>query len=126
MKTDRMSFRLSRVLAGLAFAFGAFLASAPPLRAEVSEVRLSKGYGVLYLPLMVMEQKKLLEKHAAAAGLGDIKTSWFLFDGGNNINDAMLAAFSLCGRAARDRGRKSSAYPACPARLCRSSRPIRR
>ena len=83
-------FRTTR-LGGLALALCALLAASLPLRAEVSEVRLSKGYGVLYLPLMVMEQKKLLEKHAAAAGLGDVKTSWFLFDGGNNINDAMLA-----------------------------------
>ncbi|MDE2361709.1 MAG: ABC transporter substrate-binding protein [Hyphomicrobiales bacterium] len=62
-----------------------------PARAEVSEVRISRGYGVLYLPLMVMEQRKLLEKKAAEAGLGDVKSKWFLFDGGNIINDAMLA-----------------------------------
>jgi NitT/TauT family transport system substrate-binding protein len=61
------------------------------LRAEVSEIRLSKGYGILYLPLIVMEDRKLLEKKAAEAGLGDIKVSWYLFDGGNIINDAMLA-----------------------------------
>ena len=59
--------------------------------AEVSEVRISKGYGVLYLPLIVMEDRKLLEKKAAEAGLGDIKVTWYLFDGGNIINDAMLA-----------------------------------
>ena len=67
------------------------LALAAPARAEVTEVRLSKGYGVLYLPLMVMEQRKLLEKKAAEAGLGEIRTTWYLFDGGNIINDAMLA-----------------------------------
>ena len=67
------------------------LALAAPARAEVTEVRLSKGYGVLYLPLMVMEQRKLLEKKAAEAGLGEMKTTWYLFDGGNIINDAMLA-----------------------------------
>src|SRR3954452_2461395 len=68
------------------------LALAPALaRAEVSEVRISKGYGILYLPLIVMEDRKLLEKKAAEAGLGDIKVTWYLFDGGNVINDAMLA-----------------------------------
>ncbi|MBV9065486.1 MAG: ABC transporter substrate-binding protein [Methylobacteriaceae bacterium] len=60
-------------------------------RAEVSEVRISKGYGILYLPLIVMEDRKLLEKKAAEAGLGDVKVTWYLFDGGNVINDAMLA-----------------------------------
>jgi NitT/TauT family transport system substrate-binding protein len=59
--------------------------------AEVSEVRISKGYGILYLPLIVMQDQKLLEKEAAKAGLGDVKVTWLTFDGGNIINDAMLA-----------------------------------
>jgi NitT/TauT family transport system substrate-binding protein len=65
--------------------------SASAARAEVGEVRISKGYGILYLPLIVMEDHKLLEKKAAEAGLGDVKVTWYLFDGGNIINDAMLA-----------------------------------
>ena len=65
------------------------LASAP--RAEVGEVRLSRGYGIHFLPLFVMEQQKLLEKHAAAAGLGALTASWHAIDGGNQINDAMLS-----------------------------------
>src|SRR6266852_2875157 len=60
-------------------------------RGEASEVRLSRGYGILYLPLYVMEQRGLIEKHAKAAGLGGVKVSWRTLDGGNVINDAMLA-----------------------------------
>ena len=60
-------------------------------KAEAKEVRISKGYGILYLPLIVMEQQKLLEKHAAAAGLGPVQVNWVTLDGGNVINDAMLA-----------------------------------
>jgi NitT/TauT family transport system substrate-binding protein len=71
--------------ATLAFAAGA------AVRAETNEVRISKGFGLTYLPLYVMQHGKLLEKHAAAAGLGDIKVSWPTIDGGNLINDAMLA-----------------------------------
>ena len=59
--------------------------------AEASEVRLSRGYGILYLPLYVIEHNKLIEKHAKTAGLGDVKVSWRMLDGGNVINDAMLA-----------------------------------
>ena len=59
-------------------------------RAETDDVRISKGFGILYLPLYVIEHEKLLEKHARAAGLGDIKTTWLTIDGGNVINDAML------------------------------------
>ncbi|TXI11996.1 MAG: ABC transporter substrate-binding protein [Rhizobium sp.] len=60
-------------------------------RAEVSEVRISKGFGILYLPLIVMEDQKLLEKHAKMSGLGDVKVTWLMLDGGNVINDAMMA-----------------------------------
>ncbi len=59
--------------------------------AEASKVRLSHGYGILFLPLIVMRDQKLLEKHADAAGLGPIDVTWQMLDGGNVINDAMLA-----------------------------------
>jgi NitT/TauT family transport system substrate-binding protein len=74
-----------------AFALMLCLALATPVRAEVSEVRISYGYGVLYLPLMIMNSEQLLEKHAKAAGLGDVKATYRVLDGGNVINDAMLS-----------------------------------
>jgi NitT/TauT family transport system substrate-binding protein len=81
--------RFGRVLA---VAMTALLAAgSPAARAEVSEVRISKGFGILYLPLIVMQDQKLLEKEATKAGLGDVRVSWLTFDGGNIINDAMLA-----------------------------------
>ncbi|WP_258187799.1 ABC transporter substrate-binding protein [Trinickia symbiotica] len=55
------------------------------------EVRISKGYGILYLPLLVMEAHRLFEKHAARRGLGSIAVNWVLLDGGNSVNDAMMA-----------------------------------
>src|SRR5207237_9875337 len=54
-------------------------------------MRISDGYCVRYLPLMVMASEKLLEKHARAAGLGEVKASYVVLDGGNVINDAMLS-----------------------------------
>jgi len=60
-------------------------------RADAIEVRISRGFGVLYLPLMVMESEKLLEKQARSAGLGDVKATYLVLDGGNVINDAMLS-----------------------------------
>jgi NitT/TauT family transport system substrate-binding protein len=65
--------------------------TATAARAEVSELRISRGFGIHYLPLFVMEQHKLVEKHAAAVGLGALKTSWSAIDGGNQINEAMLS-----------------------------------
>lgn len=64
---------------------------APAGLAEVKEVRVAQQYGISYLPLMIMEQDKLLEKHAKAQGLGDITVSWSKFAGGNVMNEALLS-----------------------------------
>jgi NitT/TauT family transport system substrate-binding protein len=87
--------RFGRVLAAAA---AALLAVGGTVRAEVSEVRISKGFGILYLPLIVMQERKLLEQEAAKAGIGDVKVTWLTFDGGNVINDAMLSgALDIAG-----------------------------
>ncbi len=67
------------------------VAAAIPARAEVKEVRLAKQYGLGYLPLIIMEEQKLIEKHAKAAGLGDAKVSWATLGGGGAVNDALLS-----------------------------------
>ncbi|WP_420965975.1 ABC transporter substrate-binding protein [Bradyrhizobium sp. B120] len=59
--------------------------------AEAGEIRVSRGYSVLYLPQMVMQRNALIEKHARALGLGDVKVTWRVLDGGNVINDALLS-----------------------------------
>jgi NitT/TauT family transport system substrate-binding protein len=60
-------------------------------RAEVSELKVAQQYGISYLPLMVMEEQKLIEKHAKAAGIADLSVSWSKFAGGNVMNDALLS-----------------------------------
>lgn len=60
-------------------------------RAEISEVTIARQQGVGYLPFMLMERDKLLEKHARAAGLGDLKVSWRTFAGGSVMNDALIS-----------------------------------
>jgi len=80
--------KLITTLTALTVGIGTFL---PHAHAEANNVRLSHGYGILYLPLMVMRDQQMLEKHAKKLGLGDVKTSWLSLDGGNVINDAMLS-----------------------------------
>jgi NitT/TauT family transport system substrate-binding protein len=67
------------------------LALALPLRAEVSEVRISKQYGLPYLSVVIMEQNQLIEKHAQALGLGDIKVNWVTIGSGGTSTDSLLA-----------------------------------
>src|SRR5690349_9981844 len=76
---------LASVLAGGALAFAAV-----PVSAEMSEINVAQQYGISYLPLMLMEEQKLIEKHAKAAGV-DVKVGWAKFAGGNVMNDALLS-----------------------------------
>jgi NitT/TauT family transport system substrate-binding protein len=66
-------------------------AGAAPARAEATEVRIARGFPISYLPFMVMEQEKLLEKHAKAAGLGEVKVTFASFSGPNVTTDALLS-----------------------------------
>ncbi|NDP41453.1 MAG: ABC transporter substrate-binding protein [Aromatoleum sp.] len=58
--------------------------------AELGEIKVAQQYGISYLPLMIMEDQKLIEKHAKTAGL-DITVGWAKFAGGNVMNDALLS-----------------------------------
>jgi NitT/TauT family transport system substrate-binding protein len=75
MTTSR---RLQPILA-IAFGIVLLIASAAA-HAEANEVRAAQQFGLSYLALMIMEDSKLVEKQAKAAGLGDIK-----------VNDALLS-----------------------------------
>lgn len=69
------------------------LASAPlsAAHAEVSEVRFARNLGLGYLPLYVMEARKLVEKQAATAGLGEVKASYRAAGGPGPVNDLLLS-----------------------------------
>jgi len=59
-------------------------------RAELAEIKVAKQYGISYLPLMLMEDGNLIEKHARAEGVA-VKVTWATFAGGNVMNDALLS-----------------------------------
>src|SRR5476651_2397872 len=66
-------------------------AIALPAQAEVNEVRMSKQFGLPYLPMIVIEAQQLIEKNAKAAGLGDVTTTWTQRVGPAAELDALLA-----------------------------------
>ena len=66
------------------------VALALPARAEVGELRVAKQYGLGYLQMMLMEDQKLIEKHAKANGV-TVMVGWATFAGGNVMNDALLS-----------------------------------
>ncbi len=72
-----------------------------PRAAETNQIRLSHGYGIHYLPLMVIRDRNLLQSNAARMGVGPLDVSWRTLDGGNMIIDAMLSgAIDIAGSGA--------------------------
>ena len=71
------------------------LAAAPahqtPARAEVGQVTIAKQYGLLFLPLIIMEQNHLMEKQAAKAGIPNLVVKWQRMTGGNVMNEALIS-----------------------------------
>ena len=67
------------------------LAAGLPASAETGEVRITRQPGVLYVPLVLMEANKLIEKQVKAAGLADVKVSWVMFNSGGAATDALLS-----------------------------------
>ncbi len=79
------------IVARLLLSLAALLSLMGAVRAETNEVRISKQPGLLYLPMILMEAGDLIEKHAKAAGLGDVKTTWVTFNSGGAATDALLS-----------------------------------
>src|SRR5689334_24281106 len=69
-------------------------AALAPLFAQstaAQEVRIARQFSMGYLQFNVMEHEKLLEKHAAALGLKDVKISWSIFNGPDAMNNALIS-----------------------------------
>lgn len=81
--------KLKGLILGLAMFAGAAGASVAPAAAQ--EVRFARQFSMGYLQFNVMEKRKLLEKHAAAAGLKDVKVVWATFNSPAAMNDALLS-----------------------------------
>lgn len=88
------SAKLSRraVLAGAA-AGTALLASPGLVRAkdDLGEIVIAPQFGLAYLPLHVIKQQNLLEKHLAKNGLPSTKVGWVRTTGGAAANEALIS-----------------------------------
>lgn len=59
--------------------------------AEKKELVVAEQSGVGYIPMMIVEQDKLIQKHARAEGLGEITVRFQRLGGGAAMNSALLA-----------------------------------
>ena len=70
----------------------ALLASlATPSRAETGTIKIGKQYGLPYIQFVMMEDQKLIEKHAKLQGLPDLKVEWATLGGPAQINDGLIS-----------------------------------
>src|SRR5919199_5333605 len=60
-------------------------------RAEATTLRVAKQSGIAYMQFMVMEDQKMIERQAKAAGLGDITVEFNQFRSSDVMNDALLS-----------------------------------
>jgi NitT/TauT family transport system substrate-binding protein len=76
-------------LAGLAAMLGT--ASVPAAAAESNDFHVARQPGLVYIQAIIMEEKKLIEKHAAALGLKDIKMRWSIITSGGVMTEAIIS-----------------------------------
>ncbi|GJD98111.1 ABC transporter substrate-binding protein [Methylobacterium isbiliense] len=56
-----------------------------------SEITISRQPGILYMPIHVIEKRRLIEKHAEALGQPGVATKWLSFSNGGAQQDALLS-----------------------------------
>lgn len=74
---------LAAVFTGVAFNTAAL--------AEVAELRAARQYGLSTLPLMIMEDAQLIQKHAERVGLPDLKVTWVQLGGPSAMNEGLIS-----------------------------------
>ena len=70
---------------------GALAFSAPAIAQESNTIRIGRQPGLVYLQAIIMEEKKLVEKHAAALGMKDVKVNYSIITSGGVMTEAILS-----------------------------------
>src|SRR4249919_2292713 len=83
--------RMGKAAAIFSIAAGMLLAAVADVAAEVPEIRFARQFSMSYLQFNLMERQHLLEKHAKAAGIPDVKVVWATFNSPAAMNDALLS-----------------------------------
>ncbi len=79
-----------RAFVRTSLAVATLLLSPLAARAEPQTVRIAKQFGISYLPLIIMQEEKLLEAEGSARGL-DLASEFLTISNGAAINDALIS-----------------------------------
>jgi len=75
------------------FIVGGVLAAGlrPAPAAETTDFNVARQPGIVYLQAVLMEEKKLIEKHAAGLGLSGAKVNWSIITSGGVMTEALIS-----------------------------------
>src|SRR6476620_3461369 len=80
--------RIARLLAA---GFVATLLAGPTAKAQAPEIRFARQFSMGYLQFNVMEHHQLVEKHAKALGVPEVKVVWATFNSPAAMYDALVS-----------------------------------
>lgn len=60
-------------------------------QAQATEVRFAKGFGIPYLPVIILEEQKLVEKHSKLLGLPEAQAKFIQLASGAAMTDALIS-----------------------------------
>jgi len=60
-------------------------------RAETAQLRIAQQFGISYLPLIVANEKGLIEQEAKALGITPPKIEWLRLSGAASMNEALIS-----------------------------------
>ena len=86
-----MTISRLRLAAVLAAALLASAVASTAARAETGEVRFAQQFGLGYLPIHIVREQRLIEKHAALLGLPDLRVSFQQVGTGSAATDMLLS-----------------------------------
>ena len=82
---------VSRLATLVAICVAPSMAATSAGAAESTEFHVARQPDIVYLQPVVMEEKKLIEKHAAALGLKDLKMRWSVITSGGVMTEALIS-----------------------------------
>jgi NitT/TauT family transport system substrate-binding protein len=83
--------RIISLQAGLVACSLGIATLAPSALAESSDFHIARQPGIVYLQAVLMEEKKLVEKHAKSLGIPDLKTQWSIITSGGVMTEAVIS-----------------------------------
>lgn len=80
-----------RTLLATAGPLGVMALTRQSAKAATVEIRFARQFSMGYLQFNVMEHQNLVEKHARALGLDEVKVTWVTFNGPEAMNGALIS-----------------------------------